>query len=56
MKPQYITDAKGKRISVIVPINDYEKMLQELENKEDVQLYDEAKKMIRVNEYYFLIT
>jgi len=40
---QYITDLKGERISVILPIRDYESMLEELEALEDVRLYDEIK-------------
>ena len=41
--PQYITDIYGKKISVILSVRDYECLLEELENKEDVRLYDEAK-------------
>jgi len=41
---QYITDPIGNRISVILPIKDYELMLEELEEIDDVRLYDEAKK------------
>ena len=41
---QYITDPKGERVSVILPIRDYERMLEEWEEWEDVRLYDEAKK------------
>ena len=40
---QYITDLKGERISVILPIRDYESMLEELEAWEDVRLYDQIK-------------
>lgn len=43
-KPTYITDKKGKRISVIIPIEEYERILNELEELEDVRLYDAAKK------------
>ncbi len=45
--PQYITDSNGNKLSVILPIDAYEdilKQLEELENLEDVRLYDEAKK------------
>ena len=42
--PQYITDAKGEKISVILPIKEYERILEKLEELEDVRLYDEAKK------------
>jgi len=42
--PQFVTDTKGERISVILPIRSYERMLEELEDMEDVRLYDEAKR------------
>ena len=41
--PQYITDDKGNKLSVIIPISDYEQLLGELEELEDIRLYDEAK-------------
>jgi hypothetical protein len=41
---QYITDIRGANISVILPIKDYERMVEELEELEDIRLYDEAKK------------
>lgn len=40
--PQYITDKKGKKISVIVPLKQYQKMINDLEDLEDIRLYDEA--------------
>jgi exonuclease VII small subunit len=43
MKAQYITDTTGKKLSVILPIRDYEKMLHELEELEDIKAYDLAK-------------
>jgi hypothetical protein len=43
MKTQYITDATGKKVSVILPIRDYEKILEELEELEDIKAYDRAK-------------
>lgn len=42
--PKFITDKKGKRISVILPIEEYERILEELDEQEDIRLYDEAKK------------
>ena len=42
--PTFITDKKGKRISVILPIKEYEDILEKLEEMEDIRLYDEAKK------------
>lgn len=41
---QYITDDRGNKISVIVPLKDYQKMIEELEELEDIHLYDKAKK------------
>lgn len=42
--PQYITDNKGNKLSVILPVKDYQKMMEELEELEDIRLYDKAKK------------
>ncbi len=44
MKTQFVTDDHGKKVAVILPIKDYQKMIEELEDIEDVRLYDEAKK------------
>lgn len=41
--PQYITDKAGKKISVILPMKEFENILEELEELEDIKLYDEAK-------------
>ena len=43
MKTQFITDDTGKKLSVILPIKDYEKILDELEELEDIKAYDRAK-------------
>ncbi len=43
-KQQYITDDRGNKLAVILPIKEYQKMLEELEELEDIRLYDEAKK------------
>ena len=42
--PQYITDSAGKKISVVLPIQDFKAIMEELEELEDIRLYDEAKK------------
>jgi PHD/YefM family antitoxin component YafN of YafNO toxin-antitoxin module len=42
--PQYITDNAGKKISVVIPLNDFKAIMEELEELEDIKLYDEAKK------------
>ncbi len=43
MKTQYITDTSGKKMSVILPIRDYEKIMEGLEELEDIKAYDRAK-------------
>ena len=41
--PQYITDKDGKKVSVVIPLAEYEQILDELEELDDIRLYDEAK-------------
>lgn len=31
-KPQYITDDQGNRVSVVLPVNDYQELLDDLED------------------------
>jgi hypothetical protein len=44
VNPQYITDITGKKISVVLPMKDFKAIMEELEELEDIKLYDEAKK------------
>jgi PHD/YefM family antitoxin component YafN of YafNO toxin-antitoxin module len=41
--PQYIKDKAGKNL-VILPQKEFDILIEELEDIEDVRLYDEAKK------------
>lgn len=43
MKTQFITDDHGNKLAVILPIKDYQKMLDDLEEVEDIKLYDQVK-------------
>jgi len=43
VNPQYITDSTGKKISVVLSIKEFKTIMEELEELEDVRLYDEAK-------------
>ena len=43
VRPQFITDRTGKKISVVLPIKEYKNMMEELEELEDIRHYDEAK-------------
>ena len=40
---QFITDSQGKRVSVILPVEVYNQMLETLDELDDVRLYDQAK-------------
>lgn len=42
-KQKYVVDAKGKRVGVIVEIEQYRKMLRDMEELESIRAYDEAK-------------
>ena len=44
METQFLTDEKGNRTAVVLPIKKYHKLLEKLEDLEDVKAYDEAKK------------
>ncbi len=43
MSIRYVTDENGKRVSVILPVEEYERLMEELEELEAIRLYDEAK-------------
>ena len=42
--PQYINDSNGNKSFVILPAQEFEAMLENLEDLEDIRLYDDAKK------------
>ena len=39
----YVVDEKGDRVGVILPIDDYRKLLEGLEELESIRAYDAAK-------------
>lgn len=41
--PQYITDNKGKKISVILPMKEFRILMEQLEELADIRLYDKVK-------------
>lgn len=41
--PQYIKDTAGKNL-VILPQNEFDSIMEELEDIEDIRIYDEAKR------------
>lgn len=44
MKTQFVIDDHGKKLAVILPIKEYNKMVDDLEELEDIRLFDAAKK------------
>ena len=42
--PQYIKDTNGHKSLVILPAKEFDILMEELEELEDIKLYDEAKK------------
>lgn len=40
---KFVMDENGERVGVILPMEDYRKILEELEELEVVRAYDEAK-------------
>jgi PHD/YefM family antitoxin component YafN of YafNO toxin-antitoxin module len=42
--PQYINDSNGKKSMVILTLKEFETIMEELEDLEDVRLYDQDKK------------
>lgn len=44
LHPKYIKDANGNNSMVILPVEEFERLLEELEDDDDVRMYDQAKK------------
>jgi len=42
--PQYIKDANGQKSLVILPVKEFDTIIEKLEELEDIKLYDKAKK------------
>ncbi|MDY7001812.1 MAG: hypothetical protein SVS15_08530 [Thermodesulfobacteriota bacterium] len=40
---QYVVDAQGNRVAVLVDVATYEKLFEALEELEDIRAYDKAK-------------
>jgi PHD/YefM family antitoxin component YafN of YafNO toxin-antitoxin module len=40
--PQFIKDEKGQNTLVVLPANEFNAIMEELEELEDIRLYDEA--------------
>jgi hypothetical protein len=44
METQFLMDAKGNKTAVLMPIKKYNKLMEYLDDLEDVRLYDQSKK------------
>jgi hypothetical protein len=44
METQFLTDVNGNKTGVLLSIKQYNKLIEKLEDLEDVRLYDEAKR------------
>lgn len=42
IKENFVTDAKGNKVAVLLPIKAYQKILEELEELDDVKAFDKA--------------
>jgi hypothetical protein len=43
-KTKFIRNKKGEKISVVLDIKEYEKLMEDLEELDDIRAYDQAKK------------
>ena len=43
VKEHFVVDEEGNRIEVVLPIEDYQKILEELEELESIRAFDVAK-------------
>lgn len=41
-RERYLTDDQGNRVAVVLPIEEYERLLEALEEMDEVRAFDEA--------------
>lgn len=41
--PEYLVDEKNQKKAVVLPLSEWEQLLEELEELEDIRAYDQAK-------------
>ena len=42
INPQFLVDDRGNKTSVLLSISDYESLMEEIDDVEDVRLFDQA--------------
>jgi len=45
LHPEYVVDDKDRRKAVLLPVEEWEKVVDELEELEDIRLYDAAQEV-----------
>ena len=43
LNPQFVTDKRGKKLAVQLSVKEYKFIIEELEMKEDIALYEKVK-------------
>ena len=43
MKTQYVTDKKNKKIAIILPLKDYERLMHAMDELDCIKVYDQVK-------------
>ena len=54
LNPQFLTDKKGKKVAVQLSVKEYKFLIEELEMKDDIALYEKVKS--DKNESYMPLT
>lgn len=54
MEVRYVVDENGERVSVILPIEEYERMVEILEDLEDARAADEVRAAVARGEDEFI--
>lgn len=56
LHPQFIKDANGDKAMVLLPATEFDSIMEELDELEDIRVLMKQKKKILVSEYLFQIT
>lgn len=43
LHPQFVVNARGKEVAVLLPLDEYERLLEELEMRDDVRAANQAR-------------
>jgi PHD/YefM family antitoxin component YafN of YafNO toxin-antitoxin module len=54
MGAQYVVDENGKHVSVILPIEEYERLIEALEDLEDARAADDARAAVECGDDEFI--